>query len=353
VSPELDDPVALRAADPGDMLGTVLALGEQCREGYRLGRSAGPLPSADRVSSVVVCGMGGSAIAGDVLRVLVAQRLRVPTVVVRTPELPAFAGPSTVVVASSYSGNTAETLALFDEALARGCRLVAVTSGGDLEARASAADAAVVRVPGGLMPRAAFGYLSLATLGALVEVGLVPGIGDDLEAALRDLAAIADSDGPAVPSRSNPSKTLALALLARTPVVWGAEGIGAVAATRWKTQFNENAKVPAFASALPELDHNEVVGWSPAQGERFAVIALRHQGEHPDVAGRFPLSLEIAASSGASVHVVEARGASPLARLLSLVQIGDLVSTYLGIARGVDPSPIDAIVRLKSALAGA
>jgi glucose/mannose-6-phosphate isomerase len=122
---------------------------------------------------------------------------------------------------------------------------------------------------------------------------------------------------------------------------------------RWKTQFNENAKVPAFAAALPELDHNEVVGWSSGRGGGFAVIALRHGGEHGDVSARFPLSEEIARLSGADVHEVEARGRSDRARLLMLVQIGDLVSTYLGLARGVDPSPIDAIASLKRALAEA
>jgi glucose/mannose-6-phosphate isomerase len=126
-----------------------------------------------------------------------------------------------------------------------------------------------------------------------------------------------------------------------------------VAATRWMCQFNENAKVPSFAAALPELDHNEVVGWSADRGTGFAVIGLRHPGEHGDVAARFPLSLEIARTSGASVHQVESRGRSELARLLTLVQFGDLVSTYLGIVRGVDPSPIEAIVNLKRALAQA
>jgi glucose/mannose-6-phosphate isomerase len=135
------------------------------------------------------------------------------------------------------------------------------------------------------------------------------------------------------------------------PVVWGAEGIGAVAAARWKADLNENAKVPAFWSELPELDHNEVVGWSAGRGREFFVVALRHGGEHPDVAERFPPSIEIAASAGAGVAEVWARGGSDLSRLLELVLRGDLVSTYLAIARSVDPTPIEAIARLKAALA--
>jgi glucose/mannose-6-phosphate isomerase len=350
---DLDDAAAVHALDPGGMLGIVAGLAEQVRDGYARGRALDPVPSADDIASVAFCGMGGSAIAGDVLRVLAAPRLLVPVAVVRTPELPAFVGPSSVVIASSYSGGTAETLALFEAALARGGRTIALTSGGALAERAAAAGVPVVTVPGGLMPRAAFGSLTLATLGAFEAMGLLPMLADDVDEAVTQLDAVIASDGPEAATASNRSKAFALQLLGRVPIIWGAEGIGAVAASRWKAQFNENAKVPAFASALPELDHNEVVGWSAEQGDRFAVIALRHPGEHPDVASRFALSLEIAASSGALVEEVHALGSSALARLLTLVQVGDLISTYLGLARGVDPTPIEAIARLKVALSEA
>ena len=349
----LDDPAALRAADPGGMLDLVTRLGDHCREGYALGLAARPLPEPDGITSIVVCGMGGSAIAGDVVAALAAPRLRLPALTVRAPQLPEFCGPHTVVVASSYSGDTAETLALFEEAVARGCRLVAITAGGQLDRRAEELGIGRVVVPGGLMPRAAFGYLSLGALGALEAIGIVPTYADDVEESIEELASVVTDAGPDVPPASNPAKELAGAIGDRVPVVWGAEGIGAVAATRWMCQFNENAKVPSFAAALPELDHNEVVGWSGDRGTGFAVIGLRHPGEHGDVAARFPLSLEIARSSGASVHEVGSRGRSELARLLTLVQFGDLVSTYLGIVRGVDPSPIEAIVNLKRALAEA
>jgi glucose/mannose-6-phosphate isomerase len=146
---------------------------------------------------------------------------------------------------------------------------------------------------------------------------------------------------------SNEAKSLAVAIQGRVPVVWGAEGVGAVAATRWKTDLNENAEVPAFASALPELDHNEVVGWSAGAGDGFAVVALRHEDEHPDVAARFPVSEAIARDAGALVHEVAARGESPLGRLLTLVLLGGAVSVYLGILRGVDPGPIANIDRVK------
>ena len=348
---DLDDRAALRAADPGGMLDTVLGLPAQCREAYATGLAADPLPEADGIASIAVCGMGGSAIAGDVVSALAAPRLRMPVAVVRTPELPEFCGPHTLLIASSYSGETSETLGLFEEAVVRGCRTVAITSGGTLGGRSLELGVGRVIVPAGLMPRAAFGHLALGALGALERMGVVPSHADDVDEASGLMDSVVSGSGPDAPVSVNPAKALALAIGERVPVVWGADGVGSVAATRWKTQFNENAKVPAFAAALPELDHNEVVGWSAGRGEGFTLIALRHTGEHGDVSTRFPLSEQIARRSGADVHEVRALGHSDLARLLTLVQIGDLVATYLGLARGVDPSPVEAISSLKRALA--
>jgi glucose/mannose-6-phosphate isomerase len=184
-------------------------------------------------------------------------------------------------------------------------------------------------------------------------MGVIPALGEDVESVVGTLAELAGEVGPDRPAATNEAKSLAAALRGRVPVVWGAEGLGAVAATRWKTDLNENAKVPAFAAALPELDHNEVVGWSDGSGDGFAVVALRHGDEHPDVAARFPPSEAIARDAGAQVHEVGARGDVPLGRLLSLVLLGGAVSVYLGILRGVDPGPIANIDRIKRELAGA
>lgn len=348
---DLDDPATLSRADPGGMLDAVTALPDHCREGYRAGREAHDLPDADGVTSILVVGMGGSAVAGDVLGALASPRLGIPVQVVRGGDLPEHCGIHTLVIASSYSGGTAETLAVFEEAVRRGSRLVAIASGGELARRAEELRAGRVAVPAGFMPRAAFGFLTLGVLGALEVMGVVPAVPEDLDEAEGLLREVLEENGPDAPSGRNPAKELARSIGDRVPVVWGAEGIGAVAATRWKTQFNENAKVPAFASEIPELDHNEVVGWSPGRGEGFALIALRHEGEPADVAARFPLSIEIVRASGAAVHEVRARGRSALARLLTLTLQGDLVATYLGIARGEDPSPIEAIAGLKRALA--
>ena len=350
---DLDDAAAIRLADPSDMLGAVAGIATQCRAGHAAGLAASNLPSGDGVRSIVFCGMGGSGISGDVIRALYTLRLPVPVVVVRGSELPEFCGTHTLVVCSSYSGDTEETLSCFDEAVERGCRLVAITSGGELSRRAHERGIALRPIPAGFMPRAAMGYLAMGSLAALEAVGLIPSLAADLDESTRELEALADRLGPDRPVRENDAKVLALATEGRTPMIWGAEGIGSVAAARWKTQFNENAKIPAFAASLPELDHNEVVGWAPGEGERFYLVALRHEGEPADVAARFPHSIRIAEESGMAVDEVRAAGRSPLARLFSLVIMGDFASVYLAIARGVDPSPVHAIDRLKRALAEA
>jgi glucose/mannose-6-phosphate isomerase len=349
----LDDERELRAGDRSGMLEQVATLPRQVREGYELGLAAPDLPSAEGVSALAVCGMGGSAISGDVLRALAAPRLGVPVVVVRSPELPAWCQHRTLVVASSYSGETAETLAAFEEALRRGCRTIVVTSGGALGDRAAELGLGRVLVPGGSVPRAAFGYLALGLLGALEAMGLLPPMRADVEEAAAEAEARLAQLAPGLPTTANPAKHLAEAIGERVPVIWGAEGIGAVAALRWKAQLNENGKVPAWSSALPELDHNEVVGWSDERGRRSFVVALRHEGEPAGVPERVELSLEIARDSGALTEEVWASGTSALARLLTLVAHGDMTATYVGLAHGEDPTEMEAIVRLKRALAEA
>jgi glucose/mannose-6-phosphate isomerase len=351
VTVDLDDVAAVRAQDPGGMLDAIAALGANCRDGYASGLAATGLPDLADVRAVVFCGMGGSAVSGDVLRAVFRDRLGVPIEVNRGSALPEHAGPHSLVVASSYSGETSETLSAFREATRRGCRSIVVSSGGTLVGDAEEAGVPVVRVPGGFQPRAALGWLACSALGALEAAGLLPPLAEDVAEAAHEVDAGAAATGPDVPAADNPAKRLADDIGDRVPVIWGAEGIAAVAAARWKTQFNENGKKPAWWSSMSELDHNEVVGWTEPFGSSHAVVALRHEGEDGEIAERFPLSLEIAADAGANTHEVWATGRSSLARLLSLIAIGDPTSAYAAIRRGVDPTPVAVIQRLKAALA--
>ena len=344
---DLNDVEALRALDAGDMLGAVASLPRHAQDGYDAAMSTDRLPLADGVTGVAFCGMGGSAIAGDVLRATYGDRLTVPVEVTRSPVLPAWVGPHSLVICSSYSGGTAETLSCYEEAQARGARIVPITSGGTLAARAEDSGLTVVRVPGGYLPRAALGYLAFALLGTMQQVGLLPALTDDVHDAIGVMEPLVDALGPEMPLERNEAKALALRIGRRQPVIWGADGVGAAAASRWKAQMNENGKVPAWAASLPELDHNEVVGWSEQRGEGSFVIALRDEHEHPDVSVRFPISLEIAREAGAVTEEVWATGRDRLARFCSLAIMGDYSSCYVGLAHGADPSPIEAIVRLK------
>ncbi|MEA2521988.1 MAG: glucose/mannose-6-phosphate isomerase, partial [Actinomycetota bacterium] len=313
------------------MLDSVARLPDDCRASYREALGLTGLPSMSDVASIVFCGMGGSAVAGDVLRSVFRDRLPIPVEVNRSPVLPHHAGRQTLVAICSYSGNTAETLASFREAIARGCRVAVVTSGGAAKTLATEHGIPVIPVPGGYQPRAAFGHLGFAWLGALEAMGVLPALAAEVDETASLLDELVAGSLPEVPTPANRAKRLAETIGDRVPVVWGAEGVASVAAMRWKTQMNENGKVPAFAASMSELDHNEVVGWTRPYGERFAVVSLRTDDEHPEIAPRFALSEAIAEAAGALTTQVDAQGRSPLARLLTLIYLGDMASVYVGL----------------------
>jgi glucose/mannose-6-phosphate isomerase len=331
------------------MLEVVLGLPRQVREGWALGRSAKLPRLAKAPEHLVVCGMGGSAIAGDLLAGYLAPRFPTPITVVRGYEIPGFVGPRSLVIAVSYSGATEETLAAVARAERAGAMVVAITSGGPL---APLAGRGGVLVPGGLAPRAALGYLMLPMLAALEHWGLVGPCGAEVEEAAAALETLARDCAPGVPALGNPAKGLAEQLAGRIPAVYAASpGLEAVA-RRWKCQFNENSKTLATWSAFPELNHNETVGWGapPGLAGHFAVIVLLDGTEPARLVQRIRLTTDLALGPAAGVHEVRARGGAGLARLLYLVLMGDLVSVYLAYLRGIDPAPIEIIAAIKQRL---
>jgi glucose/mannose-6-phosphate isomerase len=343
----LDDPAELERRDPGGMLGQVAGAGQQARVALRAAQAAplvGPLPEV-----VVVAGMGGSGIAGDVLAALAFASSPVPVLAAKGDRLPALVGPGTLLVAVSYSGNTAETVTAVEQGLAAGARLVAVTSGGSLAALASSRGAPLVAIEGGRMPRAALWSLVVPVCSAAEAAGVLPPMTDQICAAADALDEEAAALGPAVPTSENPAKQAAIRLLDRLPVVWGSGQLGAVAATRFRTQCNENAKVSVVSGPLPEVNHNDVMGLEGGLGPDRELVLLRDQpGEHERDARRIQAVLE---ALDVADPVVHASGEGPdLARLARLTAFADFTSTYLGIARGVDPTPIHTLDRVKSAL---
>ena len=343
-----------RAVDRGDMAGLIAAWPAQVRaQRERLDRE--PWPRLAAPSLLALGGMGGSAIAGDLVFALAAGRLAWPTLVVRAYGWPAAVRPGALAVLSSYSGGTEETLALLDEAERRGVSVVGLTTGGALGERLTAAKAPWRGLPAGLPPRAALGY-SVVSLARLLEATGDPGEG---EAAWNEaLAVLEDGNArlaPGVPEDANPAKALARNLIGRAVVVYGAAGGMAAIARRWKGQINENAKSPAFDAALPEMNHNEIVGWQALSDlhPRWAAVFLADDSDGPRIARRRDVTAGILEEEGVATHVVGPRGASALARMLSLVQLGDWVSYYLAVLAGVDPTPIVKIDRLKRELGAA
>lgn len=349
----LDDAEAVRAADPSGMLELVSSLGGQLREGYRAALQAPNLPPAEGVRSIVVTGMGGSGVAGDILRSLCSPRLSVPVLASKAATLPAFCDASTLVVAVSFSGHTEETEAAFRRARDRGCRIVLVSSGGALGALAGEHGVPWVLVPGSIpAPRAALGYLAGAPIGILDAMGVIGPADGEIEEAAGALDELAGRWGPGERAPANLAKAMAGWLGGRIPVVWGSEGLAEAAAVRWKTQFNENAKTPAFCSVLPELDHNEVEGWAEGTGGPFGLVVLRHPGEHPRTGPRVEASLRALAGSGIQAREARVEATAPMAALFSLILLGDFTSTYLAIGRGVDPMPVPVLTSLKERLRG-
>lgn len=341
----LDDPAGFAAVDTLDALADVEGTPAQWAAAREV---ADVRLDLDGVDTVIVTGMGGSGIAGDVTAAIAAPRLGVPVIPVKGYDLPAFAGPRTLVVACSHSGNTEETLAVVAAAREAGTRRFSVTSGGRLLERCRADGTPHVVIPGGGQPRHALGWLAVPVL---VALGLDDGLDETLEV-LIDLAAACGRD---VPAADNPAKQLALRLASGSvPLAWGARGLGAVAAYRLKCQLNENAKQPASASELPELDHNEVVGMSgasPLAGAVGLVLLRDPAGEGSRVTARFAVTEDLVRERCAWIAEVTARGTAPLARLASLLLLVDLASVYTAIETGVDPTPIPAIDTLKARLA--
>ncbi len=343
----LDDPAALAGADPAGMLAAVASAGAQARAAFALAQQAAVVGSIP--DTVVVAGMGGSGVAGDVLAALAFAESTAPVVAVKGDRLPAFVGPGTLLVAVSYSGNTDETLSAVEQGLKAGARLIAVASGGRLAELAQDRNAALVLVEGGRQPRAAFWSLVVPVLLAAEACGVLRPLGSQVTAAADALDAGAAELGPAVPTAANPAKQAALRLAGKLPVVWGTGQLGAVAATRFRTQCNENAKVSVVSAAVPEADHNDVMGLEGGLGPDRELVLLRDlAGEHQRDGLRVAVVCE---ALGADPVVRRSGDAAPLARLAGLVAFADFTSTYLGITRGVDPSPIATLDRVKAALA--
>ncbi len=323
------------------VLDPVLTLPDQLRWGADLAPAG---VTAER--GIVLLGMGGSAMAATVAGL--AATTSVPIEVHRSYGLPGWAVPAGAsVIAVSYSGNTEEVLSGVDDALANGLEVAAVSSGGRLEAVAGEHDLPIVVVPGGMQPRAGVGYQAAGVIQLLGASGVVPDAAGELsEAAAIVDDLLAEGTGPAVEQGG----AIAAELAGKTAVIYGGFGIGGTAAYRWKTQLNENAKVPAYSGVVPELNHNELEGWHDATGAGFAIAYLRDEHDHPRIKRRLDLTAAVIGDAAANAGTVSSVGSGALARWSSLSVVGDVASLLVAEKAGTDPTPVETIERFKLSL---
>jgi glucose/mannose-6-phosphate isomerase len=348
----LDDPSTYATLDPSNMLARVLEIDRQMADAWRLA-SAFEAPARYRdAQSVVVLGMGGSAIGGDLARSYAADKASVPILVSREYDLPAWIGPGTVVIAASYSGGTEETLSATSQALERGALVLAVTTGGKLGDLARQRGFPLVTFAYPAQPRAAIGYSLFLLLGMLVRLGVLSEEHMDLRQAQEAARRTTQALRPEVPEAENLAKRLARSIQGKLPVVYGG-GILAEVARRWKGQLNENSKHWAFFEQFPELNHNAVMGCQFPRElcKDIVVVTLSSRLNHSRILVRERVTRELFQRAGARCEVVEATGPDALSHMVCSIVQGDFLSYYLALLNGTDPTSIDAIDYLKARLA--
>ena len=340
---------AVAAVDASSQLADVTALPEQLRDALWKIESAGIQPF-DAPGGLIVAGMGGSGIGGALARAALGDRMSRPIGLARCYELPAWATPDTAVLCSSYSGDTEETLACYEAAGALGAPRIVATTGGRLAELARQDGVPIIPVAGGYQPRAAVAYMMVAALEVASLCGAGPSVRSEVDVAAAHAEALVAEWGPDGADDCL-AKDLAQALHETIPLIAGADLTAAVA-YRWKTQLNENAKIHAFAHELPELDHNEIVGWEGVDDlGPFSAIFLDDADLHPRVRHRIELTDWLVEPSAQATFRIETRGRNAVERVFSLVLLGDLISLYVAVLRGIDPGPVAVIERLKEQLA--
>lgn len=358
----LDDVARHVRLDTGDMHGAIAGFPDHMREAIRLvNRVDWSRMKPTTPAGICCCGMGGSAISGDLARSYWENLSPVPFLVVRNYELPTFINEHWAIIASSYSGNTEETLSAIADAVRRRCRrVVALASGGKLRELARKRQWPLIELPSGLMPRASLGYTFAATMLTLARWGVAGNnpaqTADDMRNALDKaadfLAKCSARFDRECPARENPAKAAAAALAGQITVVLGSSGSSGAVALRFKSQLNENGKMLALASVLPEANHNEIVGFDSLRdgARQVAVIVLSTGDESREVKAQQQACARRLGRSGVRVLHLRAEGADRLQRLLYLVHLGDFISYHTAIINGEDPSPITAIEELKESL---
>jgi glucose/mannose-6-phosphate isomerase len=339
---------AIAQVDSRGQLADILAIPDHLRDAmWRVETAA--IEPRDTRTGLIVAGMGGSAIGGDLARAALADRASRPIAVSRGYALPPWTTPETTVLCASYSGKTEETLAAYEAAGLIGTRRIVVTTGGPLAESAREEGVPVIPLPGGMQPRCAVAYMLVSALEAAALCGAGEGLRSEIDVAAAHAERLVERWGPDNDD-DNLAKEIAVALHGTVPLIYGC-GVTKPVAYRWKTQINENAETHAFHGELPEIDHNEIVGWSGLANGQFSAVFLDDPDLHPRLRSRIELTQRLIEPHARAMFRVDAAGDSPTERVVSLVLLGDLVSLYLAVLADRDPTPVAVIDRLKSELA--
>jgi glucose/mannose-6-phosphate isomerase len=350
----LNDVEKIRAADPDNMYNRIFDLPEQLSEALKIGQ--GWKVNTDDftdIKNIVVIGMGGSAIGGDLVRTFLASKLQVPFEVCRNYVLPEYVDDETLVVASSYSGNTEETLSALDDALRRKAMITGVTTGGMLEEVSRLNDFPIATLPTGFQPRAALGYSFVPLLVFMEKIGLIQNVTAEINEVVTELSKLREQYIEDTPVKENRAKKMATKIHGRMAVIYSGPTLTDAVGLRWKGQICENGKNLAFANQYAEFNHNELVGWSDTvqiHKDHLVVCQLRDIDDHPQIVKRMDTVRKLIEKQGVEVINVSSSGATPLVRMFSLIQLGDFVSYYLAVLNEVDPTPVEVIEALKKTL---
>ena len=348
---DLDSPETYKQYDAEGMVAHVRNLPWQCRQAWQKAAEFVLSPEFRDIDKIVICGMGGSAIGGDLLRSLISHLSKPIVFVHRDYHLPAFVDSKTLVIASSYSGNTEETLSAFNQALNIDCKKLAVTTGGRLKKLAQESSVPVFTIEYSSQPRAALGYSFIPLIALFCQLGFLPSEAAELERMAQMLESLLGRLAEDIATPLNPAKQLATKLFGKLIAIYGA-GVVSPVAQRWKTQINENSKSWAFYETFSELNHNAVVGYEfPGElRDKVYVILLRSPSLHPRILARYQITSEILQKAGIGHQVIDSQGEDRLTQIMSLVFLGDWVSYYLAMLYQVDPTPVEVINYLKERL---
>lgn len=347
----LDDVDKIREADPGNMYNRIFDLPEQLADALKIAQRWQVNADDFRdIRNIILAGMGGSAIGGDLARTYLASILLIPFQVCRHYQLPEYVDDETLVIASSYSGNTEETISAVEDALKRKTMIAAISTGGLLGDICNLNQIPMVSIPEGLQPRAALGYSFIPLMMFFEKVGLIKNVAKEIDAVINSLQKWRETYIEDTSTEQNPAKNMALKLHGKIPIIYGGPTLTDAVAMRFKGQICENSKTLAFVNFFPEFNHNELVGWSNTiekHKDNLVVVILRDAEDHAQIRNRMNIVKELIRKVDVEVIEIHSRGASRLERIFSLIQMADFSSYYLAVLNEVDPTPVEVIEELK------